>query len=275
METLEVHSKDFLVKWINAPENSIIDWQAKPLKKSINFAIYKKNEQSSVLPPPAPKFLGDDTPSLNAGNNSAPPTNGSAEPDSSTFVNGGGRNRSNSNSVGANTANSRLRSASVVSVNELSESVSTIYKTLSRSNTRTSAFTSNLNNSDLTLVKDYKKLVSGELVHGKFHVKQGGIYAFIFDNSFSKSFGKKILFSTKIIQTRPESNGGSIQSVAVIEPSTASVVTNVPVPNNKSGSGSGSSTASASASVDPLDSSSLPNSGSVTPLLLSNNLQRT
>lgn len=226
METLEVHSKDFLVKWIHAPDNSVIDWQAKPLKKSINFAIYKKNESSiSETMPPAPRFLSD---ASDLSNGADPLSNGPSQNRGET-ANGSGNGSSSSKTHNPNSAsssgssaslapngnsnstsdrerrksvtagNSRLRSSSVVSVNEFSESVSSIYKTLLRSNTRTSSFNSNLTNSDLTLVKDYKKLVSGELVHGKFQVKQGGVYAFIFDNSFSKTIGKKILFSTKII----------------------------------------------------------------------------
>ncbi|CAH2353904.1 oxysterol-binding protein homolog 3 [[Candida] railenensis] len=246
METLEVHSKDFLVKWIHAPDNSVIDWQAKPLKKSINFAIYKKNETSvSETMPPAPKFLSEASDSSNGVD---PLSNGSSQNRGET-VNGSGNGSSNSkahnpnsgSSSGPNASltpnvnasnsasdrerrksvtagNSRLRSSSVVSVNEFSESVSSIYKTLSRSNTKTSSFNSNLTNSDLTLVKDYKKLVSGELVHGKFEIKQGGVYAFIFDNSFSKTIGKKILFSTKIINSGKGIGTYSENSIRSIDP---------------------------------------------------------
>ena len=74
METLEIHSKDFLIKWINAPQDSTIDWQVKPLKKSINFAFYQKRDDttssqssldasdrsaalSELAPPPPPQQL--------------------------------------------------------------------------------------------------------------------------------------------------------------------------------------------------------------------------
>lgn len=214
METLEVHSKDFLVKWIHAPDNSVIDWQAKPLKKSINFAIYKKNEDARPRLENGDKVHklaeatirhGAEAESV-AGPPSGPlagPLAGVAAVTIAASANGvvpqtaqspTGRLRSDSASSA-----SRLRSGSKATVNELSDSASSIYKTLSRSNTRSSSFNSNLTDSQLTLLKDYKKLVSGELVHGKFEVAQGGTYAFIFDNSFSKTIGKKILFSTKIL----------------------------------------------------------------------------
>lgn len=134
METLEVHSKDFLVKWVYAPDNSIIDWQVKPLKKSINFAIYRKNELSegtkegseNPIPRSTSSFTKDDV------------LNGSVD------------------SLGSNISSVNLANSNV-------------YKTRSRSNT----FTNNLNHSDLTLVKDYKKLISDELVHGKYEIEKG------------------------------------------------------------------------------------------------------
>jgi hypothetical protein len=41
METLEIHSKSFLIKWVDAPANSTISWQVKPSKKSINFGLFR------------------------------------------------------------------------------------------------------------------------------------------------------------------------------------------------------------------------------------------
>ncbi|ODV81979.1 uncharacterized protein CANTADRAFT_43624 [Suhomyces tanzawaensis NRRL Y-17324] len=138
METLEIHSKDFLVKWVHAPDNSTIDWQVKPLKKSINLAIYKKKDEKRAtddggpLAPPSPAYADEEQ--LN------PPSN-------------------------------------------------------SGTKSRSSTFSSNLSNSDLTLLKNYNKLISDELVHGTFEVTKGGMFAFIFDNSFSKTTGKKVYFS--------------------------------------------------------------------------------
>lgn len=170
METLEVHSKDFLIKWVNVPDNSIIDWQVKPLKKSINFSIYKKNE------------VFDEN-----------------EDKEKYPFNGSNASSATVNSTNSLQPPSRNRSNSVSSVNKITES---FYKTKSRSAT----LTSNINNGDLTLIKNYNKLISNELVHGKLEVLKLGVYAFIFDNSFSKTIGKKILFSSKIIEKETKSS---------------------------------------------------------------------
>lgn len=162
METLEIHSKDFLVKWVNAPDKAVIDWQVKPLKKSINFAIYKRNELEI-------------------------PSDESTDP----------------KSTGSSSNSSRLRSSSVASVNQFTESF--------RTKSRLSTFSSLTSNSDLTLVKDYNKLIAEELVHGKFDVAGGGVYAFVFDNLFSKTTAKKVLFSSKIV-TSPKASAVSFDN---------------------------------------------------------------
>lgn len=173
METLEIHSKDFLVKWVRVPDSCSIVWQVKPLKKSISFGIYRKNEQLSIeksdLSDNAQTEASQRASSADANNESdmflEPPLIHS----------------------------SRLRSSSVASVNKITEL--NVFKTKSRSST----FSSNLTSSDLTLVKNYYKLVSGEMVRGKLEVTSGGMFAFIFDNSFSKTISKKVLFSSSIV----------------------------------------------------------------------------
>lgn len=169
METLEVHAKDFLIKWVNAPESSSLKWQAKPLKKSINFAIYQRNENAI----PSQESLvtnEEDTSDFSADSN---------EP--------GLPNRLNSQ-----TSSTRMRSSSVASVNQITE------LGVFRSKSRSSTFSSNLNSSNLTLVKNYNKLLPDELVKGSFKAEKGGTFAFVFDNSFSKTVAKTVLFSTKI-----------------------------------------------------------------------------
>ncbi|EGV62975.1 hypothetical protein CANTEDRAFT_122581 [Yamadazyma tenuis ATCC 10573] len=157
METLEVHSKDFLIKWVNVPENSLVDWQIKPLKRSINFSIYRKRDVNES----ETSFLGDEK------------------------------------------------------YRELNNSSST---------SRSSTLSSNISNGDLVLVKNYNKLISDELVRGKLNVSRPGIYAFIFDNTFSKSTGKKIFhvsdeeLSSEMIDTSKSSilrpkNGELLQGV--------------------------------------------------------------
>ncbi|KAG7666002.1 OSH3 [[Candida] subhashii] len=169
MEKLEVHSKDFLIKWINAPDNSTIEWEVRPLKRSINFAIYKKetDDDATFQSPP---FLEHNSRSSSVVNITQPPSGASTPPFSS-----------------------RMRSTSVSSVNKISRSDSA-YKSKSRS-----ATLSTISQSDLSLVKNYHRLLGKELVRGKFEVSKSGMYAFVFDNSFSKTVGKTVTFSARII----------------------------------------------------------------------------
>ncbi|OBA23905.1 hypothetical protein METBIDRAFT_76827 [Metschnikowia bicuspidata var. bicuspidata NRRL YB-4993] len=173
METLEVQAKDFLVKWVNAPDNSSIKWQVKSLKKSINFAIYQKNDLVPVPMENLPEetILRSELPGFESNislNSQVPACN--------------------------------LRSTSVASVNTISR-LSTF-----KSRSRSSTFSSSLSNSGLILVKDYYKLLPDELVRGVYQADKGGTFAFVFDNTFSKTTGKKVLFSAKI------SNGESENS---------------------------------------------------------------
>lgn len=176
METLEVHSKDFLVKWVHAPDDCSIAWQVKPLKKSINFGIYRKNDQLNLFDP----CVGEISDSVRSETSTGSPSV-EASGSSTAFPDL------------APSSTSRMRSPSVASVNKITEL--NVYRTRSRSST----FSSNLSNSDLTLVKNYYKLVPGELVRGTFEVTKGGMFAFIFDNSFSKTISKKVLFTSAII----------------------------------------------------------------------------
>ncbi|GMM37857.1 oxysterol-binding protein related protein [Saccharomycopsis crataegensis] len=117
MESFEVHSKDFLVKWINVPDSSVVKWQVKPLKKSILFSIYRK--------------------------------------------------------IGSFSAGTHDEKKKKIPLEE------------------------KLSNSNLQLLQDMGKLSANELHQNEFVVKDGdgGVYAFVFDNTFSKSVSKKVLFA--------------------------------------------------------------------------------
>ncbi|KAM9887541.1 hypothetical protein OXX69_013296, partial [Metschnikowia pulcherrima] len=171
METLEVQAKDFLVKWVNAPENSSIKWQVKSLKKSVNFAIYQKVDS----------IPSSSETELQKGDTEGPGFESASASGASTPM-----------------LPSRLRSTSVTSITPVSRS--NTFKNRSRSST----FSSSLSNSGLTLVKDYHKLLPDELMRGIYKTDKGGTFAFIFDNTFSKTTGKKIFFSAKL--TTDESN---------------------------------------------------------------------
>ncbi|KAF2137258.1 uncharacterized protein K452DRAFT_302170 [Aplosporella prunicola CBS 121167] len=54
MEQLQIHSKSYLVRWINVPAGHTISWSIQPHKKSLNFGIFKhpgtKNGETPNLP---------------------------------------------------------------------------------------------------------------------------------------------------------------------------------------------------------------------------------
>ncbi|EME83150.1 uncharacterized protein MYCFIDRAFT_61276 [Pseudocercospora fijiensis CIRAD86] len=54
IEQIVVHSKSYVVRWIQVPEHHSISWSIQPNKKSINFGIFKhpgtKNGQTPALP---------------------------------------------------------------------------------------------------------------------------------------------------------------------------------------------------------------------------------
>lgn len=170
METLEIHSKDFLVKWVHAVDDSSIVWQLKPLKKSINFSIYKRSP------------IGDSLDESHVNSHDIEDLGGQDQ--GSTSIPNSGEHLADA---------SRLRSESVASVNQITQLNSL------RNKSRSSTFSNSLSGSNLVLVKDYFKLVPGELVRGHFNVEKEGMYAFIFDNSFSKAVSKKVLFSSKLV----------------------------------------------------------------------------
>ncbi|KAK5057754.1 hypothetical protein LTR84_011755 [Exophiala bonariae] len=62
LEQIEVHSRNYLVRWVNVKQEQTISWTVQPHKKSINFGLFKHPgpqsvlhaSQISLLPPPSP-----------------------------------------------------------------------------------------------------------------------------------------------------------------------------------------------------------------------------
>ncbi|ERF73290.1 hypothetical protein EPUS_03123 [Endocarpon pusillum Z07020] len=51
MEELEIHSKSYLIRWVDIKPEHTISWSIQPHKKSINFGIFKHpGRQSSLIP---------------------------------------------------------------------------------------------------------------------------------------------------------------------------------------------------------------------------------
>lgn len=161
-EILEIHSKDFLIKWINAPSNSVVNWNITPLKKSINFSIYKKNTPNDV-------DISDSTHD-----------------------------------------------------NERSDSLSSVINGLVRTKSKNSF------SSELSLIRNYDKLLAEETVKGKLNVTNGGMFAFIFDNSFSKTISKKVKFENFVEEVKGDLNNSSPDAVSEEDPKSSAGVISSP-----------------------------------------------
>ncbi|ODV94735.1 hypothetical protein PACTADRAFT_50601, partial [Pachysolen tannophilus NRRL Y-2460] len=168
METLEVRSKSFIIKWVDAPDNSVIHWQIKPIKKSINFLIYtyKDGEKPFQL-------------ELSSGVNAVVDNN---------FINGNGNNRIHHNL--------RKRSNTTLSTMSTNSAVSSSNLSLEQK----------LENARLIKHEMIGKCGGDELIKGEIRVEKGNIFAFVFDNTFSKTTAKKVLFTQYV----HNENGGVI-----------------------------------------------------------------
>lgn len=153
METIDVHSKSFVVKWIQVPDNSTVIFQLKPIKRSINFSVYRSL-----------------TPDFHSNANSP-----ALKPQSD----GAGISESNNSS---STSLSRKRSNSSLSLED------------------------KLKQSALVKVHSYGTLNGNLLFKNELKVEKGGVFAFIFDNTFSKSYSKKVLFNKFFLETNDNPN---------------------------------------------------------------------
>ncbi|KAI4123176.1 MAG: hypothetical protein LQ347_006256, partial [Umbilicaria vellea] len=66
MEQLEIHSKSYLVRWVNVKGGHTVSWSIQPHKKSINFGIFKHPSSGNTLTPklPVSSFEPPSTPGL-------------------------------------------------------------------------------------------------------------------------------------------------------------------------------------------------------------------
>lgn len=127
MESLQIHLKSFVIKWLNVPPDCKVQYLIKPLRKSIAFAIYRKEEQK---------------------------TSGSTP----------------------------------------------------KSHKDEKSLAARLEQSNLTPITDFGRLSPDDVFTHQLVPLIPGVYAFVFDNTFSKSNAKKVLFSLYIEQERAKAS---------------------------------------------------------------------
>ncbi|ODQ54926.1 hypothetical protein SAICODRAFT_69573 [Saitoella complicata NRRL Y-17804] len=133
LETVEVHSRDLLIKWVQVPAGHTLSYQIKPTKKSINYALYRKPTTPSSSSDPASRARGG---GLGTGSPAIPgPQTGQ-------------------------TCQQRLSAAGLVEV---------VWG---------------------------GRVSGGQVARGTWDVKNGeaGMYALVFDNTFSKQLSKTVTF---------------------------------------------------------------------------------
>ncbi|EKG14530.1 Oxysterol-binding protein [Macrophomina phaseolina MS6] len=166
MEQLQIHSKSYLVRWINVPAGHSISWSIQPHKKSVNFGIFKHPGNKNGETPNLPSTVA-------AGINDAPQT--AAGGDAAAAATGRPRGASVSNGIGANASR----------------------------NDRT-LVVEKLQSIGLKPVSWTGKCEADKVSMGRYDVPEGegGMYGLVFDNTFSKQVSKTATF---VLMTHPTS----------------------------------------------------------------------
>ncbi|KAI0463860.1 hypothetical protein LJB42_002868 [Komagataella kurtzmanii] len=181
MEALDIRSKSYFIKWVEAPAKSVLHWEIKPLKKSIDFGIYSckkgesshetKNNSASSFNTESPIFRASIPPIIDEGDQFNPSSGSAVLPlernpslKESSNATGTGRRRSDSNI------------SAISSTNSLS-----LEQRLKQSNLKKEQWVG--------------KCQGNELIQGTFQVQDSCLLAFVFDNTFSKTTAKKVFFN--------------------------------------------------------------------------------
>ncbi|KAI9809138.1 MAG: hypothetical protein M1825_002428 [Sarcosagium campestre] len=146
MEQLEIHSKSYLIRWVDVAPGHSISWSIKPDKKSINFGIFRHPRSNSFTP---------------------------------SLLSASSQNQSSAPSLDLN--NSKRASSSRNDASTAPEKLQSI---------------------GLTLIRWLGKCEADLVSTGHYDVlaDQGGMYALVFDNTFSKQISKT---ATVVLLTYP------------------------------------------------------------------------
>lgn len=174
METIDVQNRSFVIRWIGGIQGDEIEYQVKPLKRSVKLEIYKKPRSSLI------------------GNS---PSSVHIVPDTKTLLENKTRSLSNRNlstvSEGKNGSDCSLATQEP-------------RKSLSLSNIQRQSqempLSERLVTSGFTLVKSVGIVAGNRRESGLLTVKNNDYYyAFVLDNTYSKNAKKKILFSAAVV----------------------------------------------------------------------------
>lgn len=173
METIDIQNKSFVVRWLYVKRGDTISYQLKPLKRSVDVGIYKR--QSTLHDEVFER--GNGTPEKNGSSNGHGISSGNVHiaPDTRTLIDYA-LNRSTSSFEEA----TRHRSKSIADVQHHAQEIPLEVK---------------LTAQGFTLVQRLGTIAGNELIEGTIQADEDGYYAFILDNTASKTVKKKILVS--------------------------------------------------------------------------------
>ncbi|KAG0669049.1 hypothetical protein C6P45_004189 [Maudiozyma exigua] len=188
METIDILNRSFVVRWVKCSHGDTINYQVKPLKKSIDLGIYKKLKTS----------IDDQTQGLHI----APDTKAALD-----FTNKAVLHRNNS--ICSNGETHSRSSLSIANIQQQSQE---------------KPLRDRLQASGFTLVKWIGHIPGNTMYQGDLEVMDSDYYyAFILDNTSSKNVKKKILFNASAIQTDTQSihsnHSGSTPLLNSLKPS--------------------------------------------------------
>lgn len=193
METIDIQSRSFVVRWVECSQGDIISYQVKPLKKSIELGIYKKPKSS-----------------VDGGSGSAV----HIAPDTRALLNYTTKSFLHRNSTTSIDDNTNSSSGSAISV-AASHDSRKVHGSLSLSDIQQQSqeipLREKLTASGFTMVQWIGHVSGNEMQQGLLEVKDDDYYyAFILDNTSAKNAKKKILFNAKAVhkdELQPLSEG--------------------------------------------------------------------
>lgn len=173
MEGIDIQSRSFVIRWIGGIQGDEIEYQVKPLKKSVKLDIYKKPRSSLYGNSPSSVHIAPDTKAL-------------LDYTTKTLNNRSSLSVPEGKSVGDSTASSQdpRRSLTLSNIQQQSQEI---------------PLRERLTTTGFTLVRSVGIVPGNQRESGLLAVKDNDYYAFVLDNTYSKSSRKKILFSAAVV----------------------------------------------------------------------------
>ncbi|CCE63203.1 hypothetical protein TPHA_0E01090 [Tetrapisispora phaffii CBS 4417] len=227
MESIDIQNRSFVVRWLKCSVNDVINYQIKPLKKSIDVSIYKKvtnnnedNEQGNIynehisgnMSNPNIHIINDIKDAYNKP--ITPTTNSSQVKKDDSIHKPSDNNNISSRDHSGSTVSAFSNNDSNSSLNELNQSnASRPRRSLSLNNithqSKTLSLSEKLTKEGYTLVKNIGHVQGNFLVQDSIKVvtkstNKDFYFIFVFNNTLSKNIKKKILFNMSLQSVKKE-----------------------------------------------------------------------